>query len=69
MLNNQINGVVLGLGLNVNLKQETLNSIDQNAISISVLKNQNYDSEKIARMICDEFFANYDEFVNGGLNT
>ena len=66
VLNNKINGVVLGLGLNVNLKQETLNSIDQNATSISVLKNQNYDCEKIARMICDEFFANYDEFVSGG---
>jgi BirA family biotin operon repressor/biotin-[acetyl-CoA-carboxylase] ligase len=66
MLNNQINGVVLGLGLNVNLKQETLNSIDQNATSISVLKKQNYDCEKIARMICDEFFANYEQFVNGG---
>ena len=66
MSNNQINGVVLGLGLNVNLKQETLNSIDQNAISISVLKNQNYDCEKIARMICDEFFANYEQFVNEG---
>ena len=66
MLNNQINGVVLGLGLNVNLKQETIDSIDQKATSISVLKNQNYDCEKIARMICDEFFANYDEFVNGG---
>lgn len=66
MSNNQINGVVLGLGLNVNLKQETLNSIDQNAISISVLKKQNYDCEKIARMICDEFFANYEQFVNGG---
>ena len=66
MLNNQINGVVLGIGLNVNLKQGTLNTIDQNATSISVLKNQNYDCEKIARMICDEFFANYEQFVNGG---
>lgn len=66
MSNNQINGVVLGLGLNVNLKQETLNSIDQNAASISVLKSQNYDCEKIARMVCDEFFANYEQFVVGG---
>ncbi len=66
MLNNQISGVVLGLGLNVNLKQDTLSTIDQNATSISVLKNQNYDSEKIARTICDEFFAHYEEFVNGG---
>ena len=47
MEKNQISGVVLGLGLNVNLKQETLDLIDQKATSISALKNQNYDSEKI----------------------
>ena len=64
--NSQINGVVLGIGLNVNLKQETLNTIDQNATSISVLKNYNYDCETVARMICDEFFANYEQFVNSG---
>ena len=66
MLNNQIEGIVLGLGLNVNLKQETLNLIDQNATSISVLKNQNYDCEKIVRMICDEFFVNYEKFIDVG---
>ena len=66
MLNNQISGVVIGLGLNVNLKQKTLDTIDQNATSIAVLKNQNYDCEKIARMICDEFFANYERFVKEG---
>ena len=53
--NSQINGVVLGIGLNVNLKQETLNTIDQNATSISVLKNYNYDCETVARMIVMNF--------------
>lgn len=66
MEKNQISGVVLGLGLNVNLKQETLDLIDQKATSISALKHQNYDSEKIVRMICDEFFTNYEQFVDGG---
>ena len=66
MEKNQISGVVLGLGLNVNLKQETLDLIDQKATSISALKHQNYDSENIVRMICDEFFTNYEQFVDGG---
>ncbi len=66
MEKNQISGVVLGLGLNVNLKQETLDIIDQKATSISALKHQNYDSENIVRMICDEFFTNYEQFVDGG---
>ena len=35
--NNKIEAVILGLGLNVNMKQETLNKIDQKATSISVV--------------------------------
>ncbi len=66
MKNNKIDGVVLGLGLNVNLSEQTLKLIDQSATSICVLKNQNYDVETIARLICDEFFSNYDEFVKLG---
>ena len=66
MTNNKIEGIVLGLGLNVNLKKETLDNIDQNATSIGVLTGQQYDVEKILRKICDEFFENYDAFVKGG---
>lgn len=68
MANNRINGIVLGLGLNVNLKQDTVDMIDQKATSIALLKNKNYDSEKIARMICDEFFADYNEFIKFGFS-
>lgn len=64
--NNQINAIVLGLGLNVNLKKETLEKIDQNATSIGYLTDRRYDVEKVLRMICDEFFSNYDAFVKGG---
>ena len=66
MEKNQITAVVLGLGLNVNLKQETINSIDQKATSISVLKNRNYNPDEIVKMICDEFFVNYEQFVSAG---
>lgn len=64
--NNQISAIVLGLGLNVNLKKETLEKIDQNATSIGYLTNKQYDVEKVLRRICDEFFLNYDAFVKGG---
>ena len=66
MVNNKIEGIVLGLGLNVNLRKETLDNIDQNATSIGVLTGQQYDVEKILRKICDEFFENYDSFIQGG---
>ena len=66
MQNNRINAVVLGLGLNVNLKKETLEQIDQKATSIGFLTGEQYDVEKILKFICDEFFENYDTFVKGG---
>ncbi|MBE7704804.1 MAG: biotin--[acetyl-CoA-carboxylase] ligase [Cyanobacteria bacterium SIG29] len=63
---NQIIGLVLGLGLNVNMKKETLDKIDQRATSIGVLTEKQYDVEVILRKICDEFFENYDAFIKGG---
>lgn len=66
MKNNKINGVVLGLGLNVNMKKETLLSIDQNATSLFALKNTNFDVDDVLRLICDKFFENYDEFSKKG---
>lgn len=64
--NNKINGVVLGLGLNVNLKQQTIDSIDQKATSIALLKRQNYDCGKILKGVCDLFFQTYDSFSQKG---
>lgn len=66
MVNNKIEGIVLGLGLNVNLRKETLDNIDQNATSIGVLTGQQYDVKEIVEKICDEFFENYEAFVKGG---
>ena len=66
MSNNRIDGVVLGLGLNVNLKQETIDKIDQKATSIFVLKKRNYDIEKVVKMICEKFFFEYEKFIDSG---
>ena len=66
MSNNKIDGVVLGLGLNVNLKQETIDKIDQKATSIFVLKKRKYDIENIVKMICEKFFFEYEKFVDSG---
>ena len=64
--NNKIEGIALGLGVNVNLKQETIDLIDQKATSMYVLKNKNFDVDDVLKRICDEFFENYDEFIQKG---
>lgn len=68
MENNKIKGIVLGLGLNINLKSETLEKIDQKAISIGILTGKQYDVEKVLKLICDEFFENYDDFIKNGFS-
>jgi BirA family biotin operon repressor/biotin-[acetyl-CoA-carboxylase] ligase len=68
MENNTVKGIVLGLGLNVNMEKETLEKIDQKATSIFALTGKNYDCETITRKICDEFFLNYDKFVKEGFS-
>ena len=64
--NNIIKGIVLGLGLNVNMPEKTLEQIDQKATSIYKLTGKNYDSEKLLRQICDLFFEKYDLFIKNG---
>ena len=68
MENNQIKAVILGLGLNVNLKQQTIDKIDQKATSLFVLKGQNYNPEILINKICDLFFENYDFFTEKGFD-
>ncbi len=66
MNNNKVEGIVLGLGLNVNMKDDTLSSIDQKATSLYSILNKNFDCEIILRKLSDEFFEDYDKFIKEG---
>ncbi len=64
--NNKLKAVILGLGLNVNMPEETLDLIDQKAVSISVLTHKNYDIDILADKLADCFFKDYNNFVERG---
>ncbi len=66
--NNKLKAVVLGLGLNVNLSKQTLDLIDQKAVSISVLTGKNYDIDLIVNKLSDYFFKDYSGFVKSGFS-
>ncbi len=66
MKDNKIEGIVLGLGLNVNMEFDTLNAIDQKAVSIKVLTGNVGNCETILLKLLDTFFENYDNFVKKG---
>ena len=67
--NNKIEGIALGLGLNVNMTEETIHQIDQKATSLHVLLNKKFDSELLLRKLMDKFYQNYEEFVRYGFKS
>lgn len=65
---NKIKGIVLGFGLNINMNKKTIETIDQKATSLSIIKNETLNVDKILDEISDRFFDNYDEFVQKGFS-
>lgn len=68
MSENKLKAIVLGIGLNVNLSPDTLNSIDQKAVSLYSLTGKNFDVLSIAKKIADAFFENYENFLSSGFS-
>ncbi len=66
MQKNELKGVVLGLGLNVNLKKETIEKIDQKAVSLFTLTGCKYAPKVLLEKICNMFFKDYDAFISEG---
>lgn len=63
---NNLNGIVLGIGVNLNLEQDDLDKIDQPATAMNIELGTSVDYEKFTRMLLDEFFVRYNEFMACG---
>lgn len=59
-------GMVLGLGVNLNLPAEMLESIDQPATSLSVVTGQPVAVAAFRDAVLEDFFASCDEFLVTG---
>ena len=66
--NNRVNAIVLGLGLNVNLSEKVIKSIDKKATSLKMLLNREFDVSECIKHLSDEFFRNYDRFIEQGFS-
>ena len=62
-------GLVLGLGLNLNMKEEELKQIDKPATSLNLETKQQFSKDEILQKIIDKFFANYDNFLKNGFKS
>ncbi|MDD3236854.1 MAG: biotin--[acetyl-CoA-carboxylase] ligase [Candidatus Gastranaerophilales bacterium] len=63
---NKIKGLVLGIGVNLNMKKQTLENIDQCATSLNLLLNKTINRDVFLKQLLDEFASQYDEFVSKG---
>ena len=59
-------GLVLGLGVNLNLDAETLATIDQPATSLSAWSGKPVDVTGFRDAVLEDFFSRYDEFLATG---
>lgn len=56
-------GIVLGIGLNVNCKENTLNSIDQPATSLAMVSRKQWDIHVLKEELVQRFFARLQTLV------
>lgn len=63
---NAIQGVVLGIGVNLNTPESILNSINKPAASLSLVTGSQIDRYTFLNRLIDEFFSNYDCVIENG---
>lgn len=65
---NKLNGIVIGVGINLNTKRDVLSKIDQPATSISLELKKETDPDIFLRSLLNAFFDEYDTFMENGFN-
>lgn len=64
----KLEGLVLGVGINLNSTEEEIAKIDQKATSLNLEIDKKVDKELFLREIISRFFERYDEFLSTGFN-
>lgn len=59
-------GLVLGVGVNLNYEKEDFVNIEQKATSLNLEIGQKINRDEFLKKLVDEFFKNYDEFMQVG---
>jgi len=64
---NSIKGIVLGIGVNLNVEKENLKLVtDKEVTSLNIEFGKTIDLQDFQTKLCDMFFKNYDEFLGEG---
>lgn len=64
---NSINGIVLGIGVNLNVEEKNLKLVtDKEVTSLNLECGKTIDVKDFQTKLCDEFFKYYDNFLQKG---
>lgn len=66
---NNIKGIVLGFGLNINATKQELSKIDRPATSMLNETGSIFDVKEVLNNICEMFFLKYDNFMERGFSS
>ncbi len=66
--NNEIQGLALGVGVNLNLSENFLNKIDQPATSLNMLIKNSVDKKNFLEQLLNEFSFSYSGFSQSGFH-
>ncbi|MFC1485237.1 biotin--[acetyl-CoA-carboxylase] ligase [bacterium] len=65
---NELQGMIVGLGVNLNMTNESLSKIDQRAVSLNILLGKSISRDEFLHKLLDLFFFNYNEFLEEGFS-
>ena len=61
-----LKGIVLGFGVNLNVKEDILSGIDQPATSLNIETGKFINKEEFLKKVINKFFLYYNEFIERG---
>lgn len=67
--NNKIEGLVLGVGINLNMPEHSLKVINQPATALNIETGKNINKEEFLKKLLEEFFVNYSNTIENGFTT
>ncbi len=65
---NELKGIILGFGVNLNTNKENLVSIDQPATALNIEVGKEIDKNEFLKKVYDRFCLMYDEFIERGFS-
>lgn len=61
-----LQGVVIGVGVNLNMDRKSLETIDKPATSLNILLKRKINTDRFLDYLLEEFFTQYDELLKRG---